>query len=213
MTRWLPFVVIGLVMVPSIAATQTRTRLGVFGEVEKTAIENWSGILDSRGPGWNAGLEWRFTETIAFEVEVGHVHHAKDVQDFISLKPGGPANIYPITEHRDDSHSTLTARLSRVYGPWRVKPVIWAGGGLLHYSGLETRVTDTSKVPPGEPVSPNALVYRGRGRAVDEVAIDAGLGMQVLVTERIGVRPYVGLRVGLQNNAVSRGGVRMAIRW
>lgn len=194
--------VIILTLAPSLAAAQSRPRLGVFGAVEQGDF----GLTGpAEGIGWTGGLEWLLTEKTTLEVEVGQAYTEEDLVNEVFIPADRTFQRSPRGERAVERHTTLTLRLARVFYLWRVQPMGSIGGGLMRES-WERIVTDASLLPPGGQEDPTKGEITG-------FAVDVGVGVHIVITKRIGVRPFAGFRTSSKENIPIRRGVRIAVRW
>ena len=86
----------------------------------------------------------------------------------------------------------------------------------MHHGGTSSILVSTPQIPPGYTLQEGELIT-GRGPGSDALVVDGGAGVEVNLTDRVGVRPFAGLRLVSTGNFgpkyIIRGGVRLAVHW
>lgn len=228
-----PFAIVlvagGLLAQAAAAGAQPANRLGLGGGIEYANITEDDGFLGD-GLGWTANVEWRWTRNTAVEFELSRERHVREGRaGTVFAQSDGSLVPYSFTWRWEGTATFLFGTVTRTFGAWRVRPLLFGGGGLMRHPGTMSITTDFS--PSGEPFAlppdvpapeaeaapdPGARLYH-RGRGATAAAIEGGGGLAVRAGERLVVRPYAALRLATTGNYgpkyIIRSGLRVMVLW
>lgn len=191
-------------------------RWRVAGAVEFAHITEDDGFLGS-GPGGSGAIEARLTDATSVGVEVGVIHHIRDLGFYaIAFDPGGRIEPFPYTERWEGTATFVMGTLSHAFGSARARPVIWGGVGAMSHGGTARGPRTMPQIPLGYTLQDGDAVPR-KGRSSSALATEGGAGLDIDVTARLTLRPFAGLRLVNTGNVgpkyILRAGVRIAAGW
>ena len=202
---------------PQALLAQPNGRVSMVGAVEHARITEDDGYLGA-GFGGSGGVQFHLTDATSVEIEIGRERHIRDLGFFaIAYDAQGRIQGFPFTERWEGTATFVVGSVSRTFGSTRVRPVTWIGGGLMSHGGTLHRPLTLPQVPAGFTLQPGDPTEPRRSRSSNAFAMDGGIGIDVRFTDRLTVRPFVGLRLVNTGNFgpkyIIRSGARVALRW
>jgi hypothetical protein len=205
---------------PLSSTAQPAGRVSVTGAVEYASITEDDGFLGA-GIGGAAGMAIHLTDATSLELEAGWERHARDLGFYaVAFDAQGRPEAFPFTERQKGMATFVLGLVSHSFGSRIVRPVVWSGGGLMHYGGTTAEALTRPAIPPGFTLpsgDAERLAGTRRGPGVNALVFDAGAGAKIRVTDGITATPFAGLRLAGAGNAgpkyIVRMGARLAYRW
>lgn len=212
----LAVVILAALVVPPPAWSQVEHRLGVTGSLEFAHTTADDGFLGS-GAGWSAGLDVRLTPTTSVAVDAGAERHVREFRFGTAVTlPDGSLVPHFLRSRSDGTAMFLMTRLVHAFGRAAVRPVIWAGVGVMRAPGTRHRITNESPLPPGTSLPPG-FVADDRGPAVTAGVSEGGGGLEIAWRAGWTVTPYAALRLAGTGNVgpkyILRTGLGAVWRW
>jgi hypothetical protein len=213
---WFVVSVLVIFAMPPTVAAQPERRISVIGGIEYAHITEDDGFL-GKGLGGSAGIALHLTRATSLEVEVGWERHRRDLGfHAVAFDETGRVGAFPYTARWAGTATFVLGLVSHTFGTAKVRPLVWVGGGLMHHGGTSRGPLTLPAVPPGYTLQPDEL-RAGRGRSSDALTLDGGAGVEIELTDRVGMRPFAGIRLVNTGNVgpkyIVRGGVRLAVHW
>jgi len=200
---------------PSTLSAQTDGRLSVVGGIEHARITEDDAYLGA-GFGAMGGVQYHLTEATSVGVEISRERHLRDFGLFaIAYDAEGRSQVFPYIRRWKGAATFVLGVVSHAFGSARARPVMWIGGGMMAHGGTLRGPLAAPQAPPGFTLRPGDVETR-RGQRAIAVAADGGVGVDVRLSGRVTVGPFVGLRLINTGNFgpkyIVRSGVRIGFR-